>query len=234
MPDFHDSPLAHSDMAASGSSQLAPVTETAIDDDYELIHVETTRPQHDPRTTRPQHDPQTTRPHHDPVTTRPHHDPQTTRPQHDPVTTRPQHDPETTRPQHDPVEPGELGLDVRAHSPVISSLHPSRHASPAPSDSSVSRHHTPVEPRPGSRGAVPRTHKPPPPPPPPRRHHVEDDVPALAFDPFESLPPPAELMMHREELDEEDMEDAPVTDTDELHYDDEPHPPWRGSRPTDL
>jgi len=27
-------------MVASGSSQLAPVTETAIDDDYELIHVQ--------------------------------------------------------------------------------------------------------------------------------------------------------------------------------------------------
>ena len=46
VPDFQDSPVAHSDMAASGSSQLAPVTETAIDDDYELIHVQPSASRH--------------------------------------------------------------------------------------------------------------------------------------------------------------------------------------------
>ena len=182
VPDFHDSPLAQSDMAASGSSQLAPVTESALDDDYELIHV------------------QPGRHHHEPV-------------------------------HHDPVHP----TDARVHSPVIASLHPSRRASPAPSDSSVGYHHAPVEPRPGSRGGLPpRAHKPPPPPPPPRRHHIEEDVPpTLAFDPFESLPPPAEMMMQRVEPDEEEMEEeAAVADADDdaAHA----HPYWHASKPTDL
>jgi len=45
-------------------------------------------------------------------------------------------------------------LDARAQSPAMSSFHASRRTSPAPSDSSVSRHvHTPVDPRPGSRSA---------------------------------------------------------------------------------
>jgi len=182
VPDFQDSPLEHSDMVASGSSHLAPVTETAIDDDYELIHVQPTRPHHDP---------------------------------------------------------SHLSDVPRSHSPVISSLYPSRHASPAPSDTS---RHTPVESRPGSRGAIIRAHKPPPPPPPPRRIRVsEEDIPTLPFDPFESLPPPAEMMMEHEQLEEDLEEEPPVPHSDPLHPDDDPasaHPYWHahghGSKPTDL
>ena len=198
VPDFRDSPLTHSDMARSGSSQLAPVTETAIDDDYELIHVHPSGH------------------HHDLV-----------------------HDPD--------IDP----RDHHHHSPAMASFHhPSRHASPAPSDSSASRHHTPVEPRPVSRGGPPRAHhKPPPPPPPPRRHHLEGDVPRLAedvpvpaelpFDPFESLPPPAEMMLPREELEEEDVMEEDIPGTDLLHYDDDDpasssHRYWPGSKPSDV
>jgi len=187
VPDFQDSPLGQSDMVASGSSQLAPVTETAIDDDYELIHVQ------------------------------------------------------PTRPHHDLVQPSDsdLHLHARAQSPVVASLHPSRRASPALSDSSASYHHTPVEPHHGSQAAIHRPHKPPPPPPPPRRHHhhVEESIPTVPFDPFESLPPPADMMMQYEEPDEEVVEEAPVPQTDELHPDDDSastHPYWPGSKPTDL
>jgi len=189
VPDFRDSPLEHSDMAMSGSSQLAPVTETAIDDDYELIHVQPSRHHHHP-----------------------HHHP---------------------RSHHDPVQPTDDDLDPRSQSPAMASFHASRRASPAPSDASGSRHHTPVDPRPGSRGGHPKAHKPPPPPPPPRRHHLEDDVPTIPFDPFESLPPPAEMMLEREELDE-DVEEPEDPDTDQFHVDDDEHHYWPASKPTDL
>lgn len=196
VPDFQDSPLAHSDMVASGSSQLAPVSETAIDADYELITI----------------------PHHH------HHG-------------------------HDQSFPRDL--DVRSsHSPVTASLHPSRHASPAPSDSSVSHHRTPMEPRPGvhtpvdSRSGVAsgvlHAHKPPPPPPPPRRIHVEEDIPTVPmFDPFESLPPPAEMMLGHEELEGEvDLEETGDEHGEQLYSEDEPssghHPYWHASKPTDL
>jgi len=166
-----DSPLEQSDMVASGSSQLAPVTETAFDDDYdELIHVQ------------------------------------------------------PSRAHHDLMHP----TDARAHSPFIPSRDPSRHTSPAPSDSSASHH---LEHRPGG---LPRAHKPPPPPPPRRRIHVEEDIPVAPFDPFESLPPPTDVMMHPEKLDEEDL---PAPRDDELDFDDDPasaHPYWPPSKPTDL
>lgn len=191
-PDFGDSSLAQSDMVASGSSHLAPVTETAIDDDeYESIHVP-------PR-----------------------------------------------RPDHDLVLPTDRELPLPVPH-VRSPMHPSRHASPAPSDSSAGHHHhhhaPQVESRPESRGGLPRAHKTPPPPPPPRRHHhVEEDVPAVPFDPFESLPPPVEMMIPPEGFAEEDVEEEeeelPVPHSDQLHFDDDVapgHPYWPGSRPTDL
>lgn len=167
VPDFHDSPTAQSDMIASGSSQLAPVTETAIDDDYELIHVQPSILHYDL----------------------------------------------------------DQSTDARAHSPVVASLHPSsRHSSPAPSDSSASRHHE----HPPTGHA--RTARPPPPPPPPRRYYVEEDTAAVPFDPFESLPPPADTMT--EELGEE-FERPPVP-----RADDDPassHHYWpHASKPTDL
>ena len=165
------------------------MTETAIDDDYELIHVQPSRSHHDLAT-------------------------------------------------------GE----ARALSPMVghvASRHPSRHGSPAASDSSrSSRHHhqAPVETRPG---APHRAHKPPPPPPPRRRIHVDEDIPtapaAPLFDPFDTLPPPDEMMIPREGPDDEEDDDVPpIPRPDQLHfYDDEEdtspaHQYWPASKPTDL
>jgi len=192
VPDFNDSPLTHSDLAASGSTHHLPaVTETVIDDDYEMIH----------------------------------------------------------------ESPLMASIHRSRHaSPTPPSVHPSRHASPAPSDSSVSRQHTPA----------PRPHKQPP-PPPPRRHHVEEDVPRrhhhlveheipppsrhhhmeedipvppVPFDPFESLPPPAEMMlMHSEDMDEDDQPTGHADHGDQLYFVDDPataHPYWPASKSTEL